>query len=154
MQTCCGSADCTPHVRKKKHHPPPFRAKRGISLPLRFKRRASGPSVPPALTDNKLGGRDPRLRVIIALIMSTQQSMLTEFPWDQRYQLSSIADVLTPALLLYPEILAANIHRTVELLDGDPNRWRVHIKTAKLGYTVRTLVACGIPNFKCPTPLH
>jgi D-serine deaminase-like pyridoxal phosphate-dependent protein len=62
--------------------------------------------------------------------------------------------VLTPALLLYPEILAANIDRTVELLDGDPERWRVHIKTAKLGYTVRTLVARGIRNFKCATTLE
>jgi D-serine deaminase-like pyridoxal phosphate-dependent protein len=42
----------------------------------------------------------------------------------------------------------------VELLDGDPNRWRVHIKTAKLGYTVRTLVARGIRNFKCATTLE
>lgn len=80
--------------------------------------------------------------------------MLTEFPWDPRYKLSSIADVLTPALLLYPEILAANIDCTVELLDGDPDRWRVHIKTAKLGYTVRTLVARGIRNFKCATTLE
>jgi D-serine deaminase-like pyridoxal phosphate-dependent protein len=88
------------------------------------------------------------------LTMSTQKSMVTEFPWDQRYQLSSIADVLTPALLLYPEILAANIDRTLELLDGDPSRWRVHIKTAKLGYTVRTLVARGICNFKCATTLE
>jgi D-serine deaminase-like pyridoxal phosphate-dependent protein len=87
-------------------------------------------------------------------MMSTQKSMLTEFPWDPRYKLSSIADVLTPALLLYPEILAANIDCTVELLDGDPDRWRVHIKTAKLGYTVRTLVARGIRNFKCATTLE
>src|SRR5712691_2858646 len=90
--------------------------------------------------DNALSGHHPHLSVIIALVMSTQKFMLTEFPWDQRYQLSCIADVLTPALLLYPEILAANIDRTGELLDGDANRWRVHIKTAKLGYTVRTLV--------------
>src|SRR5258705_7220879 len=100
----------------------------------------------PCMTNNALSGHHPHCSVIIAFIMSTQKSMLTEFPWDQRYQLSSIADVLTPALLLYPEILAANIDRTVELLDGDPNRWRVHIKTAKLGYTVDTLVARGIRN--------
>ena len=106
------------------------------------------------MTNHGLSGHHPQLSVIIAFIMSTQKSMLTEFPWDQRYQLSSIADVLTPALLLYPEILAANIDRTVELLDGDPNRWRVHIKTAKLGYTVGTLVARGIRNFKCATTLE
>jgi D-serine deaminase-like pyridoxal phosphate-dependent protein len=80
--------------------------------------------------------------------MATQESMLTEFAWDSRYQLSNVADVLTPALLLYPEILAANIDRTVEWLGGNPNRWRPHIKTAKLGYTLRMLVARGIRNFK------
>jgi len=87
-------------------------------------------------------------------MMATQKSMLTEFAWDQRYEVSSVADVLTPALLLYPEILVANIDRTVELLGGDPNRWRVHIKTAKLGYAVRTLVARGIRNFECATTLE
>jgi D-serine deaminase-like pyridoxal phosphate-dependent protein len=86
--------------------------------------------------------------------MATQKSMLAEFPWDSRYQFSGIADVLTPALLLYPEILAANIDRTVELLGGNPNRWRPHIKTAKLGYTLRMLVARGIRNFKCATTLE
>jgi D-serine deaminase-like pyridoxal phosphate-dependent protein len=86
--------------------------------------------------------------------MATQKSMLTEFPWDPRYEVSAIAGVLTPALLLYPEILSANIDRTVELLGGNPDRWRPHIKTAKLGYTLRMLVARGIRNFKCATTLE
>ncbi len=86
--------------------------------------------------------------------MATQKFMLNEFAWDPRYQVSSIADVLTPALLLYPEIISTNIDRTVELLGGNPDRWRAHIKTAKLGYTVRMLVARGISNFKCATTLE
>jgi len=63
--------------------------------------------------------------------MAAQKSMLSEFAWDQRYRVSSLDDVLTPALLLYPEIVASNVERTLELLGGDANRWRVHIKTAK-----------------------
>ncbi len=86
--------------------------------------------------------------------MATQKSMLTEFPWDSRYQVSGTSAVLTPALLLYPEILAANIDRTVELLGGNPDRWRPHIKTAKLGYTLHMLAARGIRNFKCATTLE
>jgi D-serine deaminase-like pyridoxal phosphate-dependent protein len=86
--------------------------------------------------------------------MATQKSMLSEFAWDQRYRLSAIEDVLTPALLLYPEIVASNIERTLDLLGGDANRWRVHIKTAKLGYTLRMLVERGIRNFKCATTLE
>jgi D-serine deaminase-like pyridoxal phosphate-dependent protein len=94
------------------------------------------------------------LRVIITNTVAAQKPMLTEFAWDPRYQVSSIADVLTPVLLLYPEILTANIDRTLELLDGNPDRWRPHIKTAKLGYTLRMLVARGIRNFKCATTLE
>jgi len=86
--------------------------------------------------------------------MTGQKSMLSEFAWDQRYRVSSLDDVLTPALLLFPEIVASNIERTLELLGGDANRWRVHIKTAKLGYTLRTLVEHGILNFKCATTLE
>ena len=80
--------------------------------------------------------------------------MLSEFAWDQRYCAASLDDVLTPALLLYPEIVASNVERTLELLDGDASRWRVHIKTAKLGYTLRVLVERGIRHFKCATTLE
>jgi D-serine deaminase-like pyridoxal phosphate-dependent protein len=86
--------------------------------------------------------------------MATQKTMLTEFAWDQRYRVSAIENVLTPALLLYPEVVASNIERTLDLLGGDANRWRVHIKTAKLVYTLRMLVERGIRNFKCATSLE
>jgi len=86
--------------------------------------------------------------------MATQKSMLPELTWDQRYALSRIEDVLTPALLLYPDFIAANIERTLQLLSGDPNRWRVHIKTAKLAHTLRMLVERGVSNFKCATTLE
>ncbi len=86
--------------------------------------------------------------------MLAQKAMLSEFAWDQRYQVSALDDVLTPALLLYPEIVASNIERTLGLLGGDANRWRVHIKTAKLSYTLRMLVDHGIRNFKCATTLE
>src|ERR1700736_5069828 len=82
------------------------------------------------------------------------QSMLSEFGWDQRYCVSGIEDVLTPALVMYPDIIAANIERTLELLAGDADRWRVHIKTAKLGHTLRMLVERGVRNFKCATTLE
>src|SRR5258708_35228652 len=87
-------------------------------------------------------------------VMATQKFMLSDFPWDPRYRVSSLDDVLTPALLLYPEFVVSNIERTLDLLGGDVDRWRVHIKTAKLGYTVRMLVERGIHNFKCATTLE
>jgi D-serine deaminase-like pyridoxal phosphate-dependent protein len=83
-----------------------------------------------------------------------QKSMINEFAWDPRYRVSGIEQVMTPALVVYPEIIASNMERTVELLGGDADRWRVHIKTAKLGYTVRMMVERGIRNFKCATTLE
>lgn len=80
--------------------------------------------------------------------------MLTEFPWDNRYRVPDIDDILTPALLLYPEIIASNIDATVKFLDGNADRWRVHIKTAKLAYTLRMFIDRGLRNFKCATTLE
>jgi D-serine deaminase-like pyridoxal phosphate-dependent protein len=86
--------------------------------------------------------------------MATQKSMLHEMKLDQRYTLSTIEDLLTPALLLYPEEIANNIDRTLALLSRDANRWRVHIKTAKLSYTLKMLLDRGVQNFKCATTLE
>jgi D-serine deaminase-like pyridoxal phosphate-dependent protein len=86
--------------------------------------------------------------------MAAQKSMLNEFPWDHRYRVSGIDDVLTPALVVYPDFVASNIAQTLRLLGGDADRWRVHIKTAKLGYTLHMLVERGVRNFKCATTLE
>ncbi|MGB6669682.1 MAG: hypothetical protein WBE73_15150, partial [Candidatus Acidiferrum sp.] len=80
--------------------------------------------------------------------------MISEYGWDPSYTVSSVEDVMTPALVVYPEIIASNIERTLALLSGDANRWRVHIKTAKLGYTLRMMIERGIFNFKCATTLE
>jgi D-serine deaminase-like pyridoxal phosphate-dependent protein len=82
------------------------------------------------------------------------KSMLTEFPWNERYRISNLEVVLSPALVLYPEIIASNIDLTVQLLGGNADRWRVHIKTSKLAYTLRMLVNRGVRNFKCATTLE
>jgi D-serine deaminase-like pyridoxal phosphate-dependent protein len=86
--------------------------------------------------------------------MAAQKSIVNEFAWDERYRVSKVEELLTPALVLYPEILASNIQRTLDLLGGDADHWRVHIKTAKLAYTLRVLVERGIRNFKCATTLE
>jgi D-serine deaminase-like pyridoxal phosphate-dependent protein len=80
--------------------------------------------------------------------------MLTEFPWGERYRVPDPEQVLTPALVVYPELIASNIECTLTLLSGDTNRWRVHIKTAKLGYMVHMLIKRGVRNFKCATTLE
>src|SRR6266550_3270656 len=70
------------------------------------------------------------------------------------YQIEDVGRVMTPALAIYPEIVEANIKTTVALLGGEANRWRPHVKTAKLGFVMRRLVEHGIANFKCSTSLE
>jgi D-serine deaminase-like pyridoxal phosphate-dependent protein len=91
---------------------------------------------------------------MIEAAMAELKYMLSEFPWDERHRVSGIEDILTPALVIYPEIVASNIARTLHLLGDDPDRWRVHIKTAKLAYTLRMLVERRVRNFKCATTLE
>jgi D-serine deaminase-like pyridoxal phosphate-dependent protein len=80
--------------------------------------------------------------------------MISEFPLDPAYVVNNFDDILTPALLVYPDLIEANIERTLHLLDGNGDRWRAHIKTSKLAFTLKMLVARGVRNFKCATTLE
>ncbi len=91
---------------------------------------------------------------MIEAAMAVHKFMLSEFAWDERHRVAAIEEVLTPALVIYPEIVASNIARTLHLLGGDPDRWRPHIKTAKLAYTLRMLIERNVRNFKCATTLE
>ncbi len=73
---------------------------------------------------------------------------------QEPYEIDDPDRVITPALLIYPERVDANIEATVKMLGGDPNRWRPHIKTAKLGALVHRMIDYGIVNFKCATTLE
>lgn len=69
------------------------------------------------------------------------------------YQFANTANVLTPALAIYPDIVDANIQATVRIL-GDADRWRPHVKTAKLLYTMRRMVELGVNQCKCATTME
>ncbi len=62
--------------------------------------------------------------------------------------------ILTPALLLDLDALEHNLDMTLARLGGNPDRWRPHVKTAKLLITMQRMVARGIVNFKCATTLE
>lgn len=70
------------------------------------------------------------------------------------YSLSGLDHVLTPALAIYLDAVDNNIQFTLDLLAGDPNRWRPHVKTAKIGAIMRMMVERGVVNFKCATTLE
>ena len=59
--------------------------------------------------------------------------------------------LLTPALAIYPQIVRHNIHRILDLLGGDADRWRPHLKTAKLAVVMELLVEAGVTSAKCAT---
>jgi len=86
--------------------------------------------------------------------MAPLKLMLSEFAWSDQYRITGVEDILTPALIVYPEIVESNISCTLKLLDGNADRWRAHIKTSKLAYTLRKLVDHGVKNFKCATTLE
>jgi D-serine deaminase-like pyridoxal phosphate-dependent protein len=72
----------------------------------------------------------------------------------ENYLIENVAEVLTPALAIYTEILDRNISITLDLVGGNADRWRPHIKTAKLAYVMRRLVERQVKNFKCSTTLE
>ncbi|WP_148210123.1 D-TA family PLP-dependent enzyme [Candidatus Korobacter versatilis] len=70
------------------------------------------------------------------------------------YHIDSIESAITPALAIYLDLVDANIRTTLRLLNGDPDRWRPHVKTAKLAAVMSRLVESGVTNFKCATTLE
>jgi D-serine deaminase-like pyridoxal phosphate-dependent protein len=70
------------------------------------------------------------------------------------FRVAEAARMLTPALLIDRSRVQHNIATTLHLLGGDANRWRPHVKTAKLGYVMRMLVEAGVQQFKCATSLE
>ena len=77
--------------------------------------------------------------------------MPNSFP---QYEVQDSRALSTPSLLIYTEMLEANITAALRMMNGDASRWRPHLKTAKLGYTMRRLVARGIKMAKCATTLE
>ena len=67
------------------------------------------------------------------------------------YMLEDAANVRTPALAIYPEAVRSNIAATLRLMEGDPSRWRPHLKTLKSVFTIRMLVEAGVMQAKCAT---
>jgi D-serine deaminase-like pyridoxal phosphate-dependent protein len=72
----------------------------------------------------------------------------------ENYRIENAGALLTPALAIYPEIVDRNIAATIRLLGGDANRWRPHVKTAKLGFIMHRMVERGVMQAKCSTTVE
>ncbi|HWO30510.1 MAG TPA: hypothetical protein VNO32_17080, partial [Candidatus Acidoferrum sp.] len=85
--------------------------------------------------------------------MFSGQTVVSDLPTESKYQLAGAEAVLTPALIIYRDIVEANIRNTIRLLGKDANRWRPHVKTAKLAMTMKLMMQQGVTQFKCATSL-
>jgi D-threonine aldolase len=66
------------------------------------------------------------------------------------YTISNIAELDTPALVVYPDRVRENIRRAIEMV-GDAVRLRPHVKTHKSPQVTRMMLEAGILQFKCAT---
>jgi D-serine deaminase-like pyridoxal phosphate-dependent protein len=66
------------------------------------------------------------------------------------YTVRNTEEVPSPALLLYPDRIAENLRRMIQIA-GEARRLRPHVKTHKLPEVVRMQLAQGISRFKCAT---
>ena len=66
------------------------------------------------------------------------------------YVVENIAEIDSPALLIYPERIRENIKRMIHAV-GSSKRLRPHVKTHKMAEVVRLQQEHGINKFKCAT---
>ncbi len=68
----------------------------------------------------------------------------------EHYQLHAAAQLLTPCLLVYPELIRANLAEMIRIA-GTVERLRPHVKTHKTPEIVRLAMELGVNKHKCAT---
>src|SRR5690606_28879362 len=66
------------------------------------------------------------------------------------FQVQHLEQIDSPALLVYPERVKANINMALHMVK-DPSRLRPHVKTNKTVEVSRMMLDAGIYQFKCAT---
>jgi len=69
---------------------------------------------------------------------------------DSCYSIADTSHIITPAIVLYREMVEANLDRMIKIA-GNPNRLRPHCKTHKTKQIVQMELARGIGKHKCAT---
>ena len=69
------------------------------------------------------------------------------------YEVTSHDQLLTPCLLVYPEIIRRNLAETIRIA-GSVKRLRPHVKTHKTPQIVKLALEAGITKHKCATLLE
>src|SRR5204862_6612754 len=66
------------------------------------------------------------------------------------HEVANVAEIASPALLIYPERVRENSRRMIRIAGG-VERLRPHMKTHKMPEVIRMQVEQGITRFKCAT---
>ncbi len=69
---------------------------------------------------------------------------------DACYKIADTSQIITPAIVLYREMVEANLDRVIKIA-GNPNRLRPHCKTHKTRQIVQMELVRGIGKHKCAT---
>jgi D-serine deaminase-like pyridoxal phosphate-dependent protein len=69
---------------------------------------------------------------------------------DARYAIADTSQIISPALVVFREILAANLQEMIRVA-GDVSRLRPHCKTHKMPAVTRLQLELGITKHKCAT---
>ena len=75
---------------------------------------------------------------------------MSEFTRENWFEFNGMADIPSPALLIYRDRVEGNVRRMLAIA-GDPERLRPHIKTHKMREVIELQLAAGIKKFKCAT---
>jgi D-threonine aldolase len=67
-----------------------------------------------------------------------------------KYLLKNIAEIASPALVFYPELIRKNIAAIIQMA-GDVTRLRPHVKTHKTAEIVQMQLLAGVLKHKCAT---
>ncbi len=66
------------------------------------------------------------------------------------YEIKNIEEIDSPALVIYPDRILANIHEMIRVA-GSPAKLQPHVKTYKMTEIVEMQMEQGIRKFKCAT---
>lgn len=69
---------------------------------------------------------------------------------DSRYRIADTSQIITPALVVFRELLEDNLRRMIEIAKR-PERLRPHCKTHKTREIARMELELGIVKHKCAT---
>ncbi|RRD96208.1 D-TA family PLP-dependent enzyme [Clostridiales bacterium COT073_COT-073] len=69
---------------------------------------------------------------------------------NNHYMFEESKDLVTPALIYYPDIIRNNIEKTINLAGGPQHLWP-HVKTHKMSEMIHLQMSAGITRFKCAT---